>query len=92
MDPETTINHIFLWFYSFVNIGSVYQIASVYIEKYRGFWLAFLAPGVIYFVLPALLAACKPIHLFLLLLFQSLFQAAYRRKTMTLPRLEAKVH
>ncbi|KAI0390898.1 POT family protein [Xylariaceae sp. FL0594] len=57
VDPEVTINHIFLLFYGFVNAGAFFAIAVVYIEKYRGFWLAFLAPGILYFLLPVLLAA-----------------------------------
>ncbi|KAI1305124.1 POT family protein [Xylaria venustula] len=57
VDPETTISHILLIFYAFVNVGAFFSIAVVYIEKYRGFWLAFLAPGIIYFLLPFLLAA-----------------------------------
>ncbi|KAI0399455.1 POT family protein [Xylaria palmicola] len=57
VDPETTISHILLIFYAFVNIGAFFSIAVVYIEKYRGFWLAYLAPGLIYFLLPVLLAA-----------------------------------
>ncbi|KAI0096090.1 POT family protein [Nemania sp. FL0031] len=55
VDPETTISHILLIFYAFVNVGAFFSIAVVYIEKYRGFWLAFLAPGIIYFLLPVLL-------------------------------------
>ncbi|KAI0439468.1 POT family protein [Xylaria telfairii] len=57
VDPETTISHILLIFYAFVNVGAFFSIAVVYIEKYRGFWLAYLAPGIIYFLLPVLLAA-----------------------------------
>ncbi|KAI1350377.1 POT family protein [Xylaria sp. FL0043] len=57
VDPETTISHILLIFYAFVNVGAFFSIAVVYIEKYRGFWLAFLAPGIVYFLLPFLLAA-----------------------------------
>ncbi|KAI0468242.1 POT family protein [Xylaria cf. heliscus] len=56
VDPETTISHILLIFYAFVNVGAFFSIAVVYIEKYRGFWLAYLAPGIIYFLLPVLLA------------------------------------
>ncbi|KAJ8120725.1 hypothetical protein ONZ43_g2640 [Nemania bipapillata] len=56
VDPETTISHILLIFYAFVNVGAFFSIAVVYIEKYRGFWLAFLAPGIVYFLLPLLLA------------------------------------
>ncbi|KAJ2980032.1 hypothetical protein NUW58_g7051 [Xylaria curta] len=55
VDPETTISHILLIFYAFVNVGAFFSIAVVYIEKYRGFWLAYLAPGIVYFLLPILL-------------------------------------
>ncbi|KAI1361876.1 POT family protein [Xylaria arbuscula] len=57
VDPETTISHILLIFYAFVNVGAFFSIAVVYIEKYHGFWKAFLAPGIIYFLLPVLLGA-----------------------------------
>ncbi|KAI1774357.1 PTR2-domain-containing protein [Hypoxylon cercidicola] len=56
VDPETTVSHIMLIFYAFVNVGAFFSIAVVYIEKYRGFWLAFLVPGIIYLLLPVLLA------------------------------------
>ncbi|KAF2967506.1 hypothetical protein GQX73_g6059 [Xylaria multiplex] len=59
VDPETTISHILLIFYAFVNVGAFVAIGIVYIEKYRGFWLAYLVPGIIYFLLPLLLAASK---------------------------------
>lgn len=57
VDPETTVSHIMLIFYAFVNVGAFFSIAVVYIEKYHSFWLAFLIPGIIYFLLPILLAA-----------------------------------
>ncbi|KAI1843498.1 hypothetical protein JX266_010324 [Neoarthrinium moseri] len=56
VDPETTINHIMLIFYAFVNVGAFFSIAVVYIEKYHSFWLAYLVPGVVYFLLPIMLA------------------------------------
>ncbi|KAI2602034.1 PTR2-domain-containing protein [Hypoxylon sp. NC1633] len=56
VDPETTVSHIMLIFYSFVNVGAFFSIAVVYIEKYHSFWLAFLVPGIVYFLLPLLLA------------------------------------
>jgi hypothetical protein len=52
VDPEMTINRISLIFYDFVNIGAFYPICTVYAEKLVGFWLAFLLPGIIYFLLP----------------------------------------
>ncbi|CAG9990531.1 unnamed protein product [Clonostachys byssicola] len=56
VDPETTVSHIMLIFYAFVNVGAFFSIAVVYIEKYHSFWLAFLVPGIVYFLLPLLLA------------------------------------
>ncbi|KAI1076247.1 POT family protein [Whalleya microplaca] len=55
VDPETTVSHIMLIFYGFVNVGAFFSIAVVYIEKYHSFWLAFLIPGIVYFLLPVLL-------------------------------------
>ncbi|KAI8957013.1 PTR2-domain-containing protein [Daldinia sp. FL1419] len=57
VDPETTVSYISLLFYAFVNVGAFFSIAVVYVEKYHSFWLAFLLPGIIYFLLPLLLAA-----------------------------------
>lgn len=56
VDPETTVSHIMLIFYAFVNVGAFFSIAVVYIEKYHSFWLAYLVPGIVYFLLPILLA------------------------------------
>ncbi|KAI1267111.1 POT family protein [Xylariaceae sp. FL1019] len=56
VDPETTISYMFLVYYACINLGAFIQLGSVYIEKYRGYWLAFLVPGIIYFLLPPLLA------------------------------------
>lgn len=55
VDPETTINHIMLIFYAFVNVGAFFAIATVYIEKYHSFWLAYLVPGIVFFLSPILL-------------------------------------
>ncbi|KAF2711233.1 PTR2-domain-containing protein [Pleomassaria siparia CBS 279.74] len=55
VDPETTIQRIMLVFYGFINVGAFFSIATVYAEKYLGFWVAFLLPGIVYFLLPILL-------------------------------------
>ncbi|KAF2434848.1 PTR2-domain-containing protein [Tothia fuscella] len=52
VDPEMTVNRISLIFYGFVNVGAFFPVATVYAEKRIGFWLAFLLPGIIYFLLP----------------------------------------
>ncbi|KAJ5084844.1 hypothetical protein NUU61_009423 [Penicillium alfredii] len=56
VDPELTTTRTMLIFYGFVNVGAFYMIATTYSEKYVGFWLAFLLVGIIYFLLPILLA------------------------------------
>ncbi|KAI2631161.1 POT family protein [Xylaria nigripes] len=55
VDPEISVSHILHIFYSFVNLGAFFSIAIVYVEKYCGFWLAYLMPGIVYFLLPVLL-------------------------------------
>ncbi|KAK5113960.1 hypothetical protein LTR62_003083 [Meristemomyces frigidus] len=55
VDPETTVQRIMLLFYGLVNVGAFYALATTYAEKYVGYWLAFLLPGIVYFLLPILL-------------------------------------
>lgn len=55
VDPEVTIQRIMLFFYASVNVGAFFQIATSYSEKYVGYWLAYLLPGILYFILPLLL-------------------------------------
>jgi dipeptide/tripeptide permease len=55
VDPETTIQRIMLIFYGLINVGAFYAIATDYAEKYVGYWLAYLLPGIIYFLLPIIL-------------------------------------
>jgi len=52
VDPEMTIQRIMTIYYGFINIGAFYAIASTYAEKFVGFWLAFLLPTIIYFIVP----------------------------------------
>lgn len=55
VDPESTVQRIMLIFYALINVGAFFAIATTYSEKYVGYWLAFLTPGIIYFLLPVLL-------------------------------------
>ncbi|KAI9742910.1 MAG: hypothetical protein M1818_003639 [Claussenomyces sp. TS43310] len=57
VDPETTIQRMMLIFYALTNVGAFFALATTYAEKYVGYWLAFLLPGIIYFLLPILLLA-----------------------------------
>ncbi|KAF2129661.1 PTR2-domain-containing protein [Dothidotthia symphoricarpi CBS 119687] len=59
-DPNITISRIFLYFYMFINVGSLTgQIGMVYVEKYVGFWLAWLLPTLLFCCCPFVLWFCK---------------------------------
>ncbi|EHK97659.1 putative Peptide transporter PTR2 [Glarea lozoyensis 74030] len=55
IDPEATTERMMLWFYLLINIGGFMGVPTSYLAKYVGFWSSFLVPGIIYFMLPALL-------------------------------------
>lgn len=55
MDPEATIQRVMLIFYGLINVGAFFALATTYCEKDVGYWLAYLTPGILYFVLPILL-------------------------------------
>ncbi|KAH9909595.1 peptide transporter PTR2 [Xylariomycetidae sp. FL2044] len=60
VDPAVTNTRIFLYFYFAINIGAVTgQISMVWVEKYVGFWLAFLLPTVLFLIAPVVLALNK---------------------------------
>ncbi|CZR64647.1 related to peptide transport protein [Phialocephala subalpina] len=54
-DPEISAQQLALAYYGLVNVGAFFQVATTYSEKYVGYWLAYLLPGIIYFLLPILL-------------------------------------
>ena len=55
MDPESTVQRIMLIFYSLINVGAFFALATTYCEKDVGYWLAYLIPKILYFFLSALL-------------------------------------
>lgn len=55
MDPEATVQRVMLIFYGLVNVGAFFGLATTYCEKDVGYWLAYLTPGILYFLLPSLL-------------------------------------
>jgi POT family proton-dependent oligopeptide transporter len=60
MDPSITLSRIFLYFYMFINVGSLTgQISMVYVEKYVGFWCSFLLPTIMFCFCPLVLWVCK---------------------------------
>ncbi|KAM0261384.1 hypothetical protein ACHAQJ_002236 [Trichoderma viride] len=60
IDPAVTNTRIFLYFYFAINLGSLAgQISMVYVEKYVGFWLAFLIPTGMFLISPFVLWSQK---------------------------------
>ncbi|KAH7145596.1 POT family protein [Dactylonectria estremocensis] len=44
VDPELTVQRLFMWFYWVVNIGALSPLITVTIEAHHSFWLAYLVP------------------------------------------------
>ncbi|KAJ9096229.1 hypothetical protein QFC20_006473 [Naganishia adeliensis] len=60
VDPALTTARLFMYFYLFINIGSlVGQIGMVYAEKYVGFWLSYLLPTIVFLICPVVLLVGK---------------------------------
>jgi proton-dependent oligopeptide transporter, POT family len=60
VDPAITTQRIFMYFYLFINIGSIVgQVTMVYAERYVGFWLAFLLPTITFGLCPFVLLVFK---------------------------------
>ncbi|KAJ1304227.1 hypothetical protein OPQ81_005391 [Rhizoctonia solani] len=55
VDPNLTIQRVFMYFYLMINIGSLGSIATTETELHRGFWLAFLIPTIVYVLVPIVL-------------------------------------
>lgn len=55
IDRDATLQRMTLVYYWSINIGAFLGIGTAYAEKRVGFWLAFLVPTFLYFLLPALL-------------------------------------
>ncbi|WVF68718.1 hypothetical protein IAT40_003490 [Kwoniella sp. CBS 6097] len=60
IDREATIQKIMSAYYGSINIGAFVAITSTFAEKYVGFWLAFLIPGVVFLIMPFLLRLVYP--------------------------------
>ncbi|KAM4066171.1 POT family protein [Hirsutella rhossiliensis] len=60
VDPAVTNTRIFLYFYFCINVGSLTgQIGMVYVEKYVGFWVAFIIPTGLFLLAPFVLWSQK---------------------------------
>jgi len=56
IDPALTTQRIFMYFYMFINVGSIVgQITMVYAERYVGFWLSFTLPTIMFLLCPVVL-------------------------------------
>ncbi|KAI9833920.1 MAG: hypothetical protein M1819_003429 [Sarea resinae] len=55
VDPEATVQRMMLTFYGLVNVGAFFGVATSYAEKDVGYWLAYLLPGIVYFLMPIVL-------------------------------------
>ena len=65
VDPAVTTARIYNWFYFIINVGALIgQISMSYVERYVGFYLAFLIPTAVYITsLPVLFLAKKSYNL-----------------------------
>ncbi|KAL7420460.1 hypothetical protein Q5752_004410 [Cryptotrichosporon argae] len=60
VDREATVQRIMSAYFHAINLGAFAAVASTFAEKYVGFWLAFLIPGAIFFLLPPVLYLVWP--------------------------------
>ncbi|CAL5869777.1 uncharacterized protein PFLUO_LOCUS4007 [Penicillium psychrofluorescens] len=44
VDPELTVERLFMWFYWVVNVGALSPLITVNVEAKKSFWLAYLIP------------------------------------------------
>ncbi|KKY27564.1 putative oligopeptide transporter [Phaeomoniella chlamydospora] len=60
VDPATTTQRIYMYFYFMINVGAIIgQVTMVYTERYIGFWLAFTLPTIMFAICPLVLWLCK---------------------------------
>jgi dipeptide/tripeptide permease len=59
VDPDATIERVVLWFYWLINVGGFMNVPTTILEKYKGWWLAFFLPLLLYLPLPFLLMWLK---------------------------------
>lgn len=57
---ESSLESMTLVFYWAINVGSFLSLGTSYCAKRVGFWLAFLVPGIVYFVMVPVLIVLAP--------------------------------
>ncbi|KAJ6134366.1 hypothetical protein N7523_000688 [Penicillium sp. IBT 18751x] len=50
IDPELTVQRLFMWFYWVVNVGALSPLITVNVEAKKSFWLAYLIPLIAIFL------------------------------------------
>ncbi|CUM67353.1 uncharacterized protein PRCAT00005046001 [Priceomyces carsonii] len=60
VDRQKSLERMTLVFYWSINIGALFPIPSVYIERRIGFWFAFFIPIIIYLIIPFVFWFVKP--------------------------------
>ncbi|KAL4961173.1 FAD-binding oxidoreductase [Aspergillus stella-maris] len=54
VDPDLTVERMFLWFYWAVNIGALSPLITTTVETHVGFWLSYLIPLIVIVIVAVL--------------------------------------
>jgi POT family proton-dependent oligopeptide transporter len=57
--PPLTIQSVYMWFYAAINFGSCGAISASFLARDHGYWVAYLVPTCIMFLVPGVLALAK---------------------------------
>ncbi|KAL3443013.1 POT family-domain-containing protein [Aspergillus insuetus] len=63
VDPELTVERMFLWFYWAVNIGALSPLITVNVETHVSFWLAYLIPLIVIVIVAGLFLCSNKLFL-----------------------------
>ncbi|KAG8733159.1 hypothetical protein FRC10_000378 [Ceratobasidium sp. 414] len=63
VDPNLTIQRVFMYFYLMINIGSLSSIATTEVELHIGFWLSYLIPTIMYLIVPVVLFLGRDLYI-----------------------------
>lgn len=59
VSPEVTIQSVYLWFYAAINLGACGSISAAFLARNNGYWVAYLVPTAIFFLVPFVLVFGK---------------------------------
>ncbi|KAG2421727.1 hypothetical protein HFD88_005703 [Aspergillus terreus] len=63
VDPNLTVERMFMWFYWAVNIGALSPLVTVNVEAKASFWLAFLIPLIVIVIVGVLFVGSSKLFL-----------------------------